>query len=237
MNLFTPIEEIPRIGLIYQKRLKRLGIKTVEDLLWHFPHRYEDFSNIIPINEIKLNKTCCVRGKILSIKNTRTWKRKMIITQAIIQDNTAPLKIVWFNQPYLVKNLSPGTLVCLAGKATLKDNEIYLNNPIYEKITTRSELTHTGRIVPVYPLKEGLSSRWLRYIIRPLLSFLGDKIKDPLPEEILKEHGLLPIKKALWQIHFPGSLKLAHEAKKRFSFEQLFYIELFVLRERLKLTK
>jgi len=108
LSLSTPIEKIPRIGSFYQKRLKRLGIKTIRDLFFHFPHRYEDFSDIVSISEVKLNETACIQGKILEIKNSRTWKRKMALTQAVVEDETGSIKVVWFNQPYLIKSLKEG---------------------------------------------------------------------------------------------------------------------------------
>jgi len=115
MNLSTPIEEIPRIGPQYQKKLKKLGIKTVQDLLFHFPHRYEDFSNLVPVLEVKAGERVCVQGKILEIGNTKTWKKRMILTQAIVRDNSGSIKVVWFNQPYLINVLKACNLVCLAG--------------------------------------------------------------------------------------------------------------------------
>jgi ATP-dependent DNA helicase RecG len=253
MNLSTPIEEIPRIGPQYQKRLKKLGIKTVRDLLFHFPHRYEDFSNLKPISQAKVGETTTIQGKILEIENTRTWKKRMILTQAIVEDKTGAIKAVWFNQPYLINVLKEGDFVCLAGKVALSEEGIYLSNPAYEKIppTTFHEnsslqinalksgggLTHTGRLVPVYPETEGLSSRWLRSILKPLLIKFRESLPETLPEKIIKSHKLLPLKKALWQIHFPDSMNLAKKAKERFSFEELFFISLLVLRERQRLQK
>ncbi|MFQ6049890.1 MAG: ATP-dependent DNA helicase RecG [Candidatus Paceibacterales bacterium] len=242
MDLSTSIEKIPRVGSQYQKKLKKLGIKTISDLLFHFPHRYEDFSNLIPISEVKVGETVCVQGKILEIKNTRTWQKRMIITNAIVKDDSGALKVVWFNQPYLTDTLKPGTLVCLAGKVTTGKKSysgIYLSSPAYEKISDseKKNLIHTGGLIPVYPETEGLSSRWLRYILRPLLANFKNKIKDPLPEIIKKENNLLPLNKALWQIHFPDSKEIAKQAKKRFSFQELFFIQLNVLREKMRLKR
>jgi len=244
MNLSTPIEQIPRIGPQYQKRLKRMGIKTVRDLLFHFPHRYEDFSNIIPTSQAEAGGPFCFQGKILEIRNLRTFRKKMIITQATLADNSGKIKVIWFNQPYLINTLKKDEFVCLAGKVTKKNSSKYLSNPAYEKIYPKSNiqypisnLTHTGRLIPVYPETEGVSSKWLRFIIKPLLTKFGDKIPDSLPEKIIKENNFLPVQKALWQIHFPDSLRKAGEAKRRFSFEEIFTISLFVLRERMKLMK
>lgn len=237
MNLFTLIEEVPGIGPQYQKKLKKLGIKTVRDLLFHFPHRYEDFSNFLKISEVKIGQFVCLQGKILEIENTKTWKKKMILTKAILEDKSGAIKVIWFNQPYLINVLRKNDLVCLAGKISVSEDGIYLSNPVYEKITQKKELLHTGRIVPVYPETEGLSSRWLRNIIQPILTKLKNKIPETLPQEILEKHKFLSIYQALWQVHFPDSLKLAKLAKERFSFEEIFYLALLVQREKQRISK
>ncbi|PIS39143.1 MAG: DNA helicase RecG [Candidatus Nealsonbacteria bacterium CG08_land_8_20_14_0_20_38_20] len=243
MNLSTPIEQIPRIGPAYQKKLKKLGIKNIGDIIFHFPHRYEDFSRLIPIAKAELGGPFCFQGEIVDIKNIRTFRKRMMLTQATLADKTGKLKALWFNQPYLINTFKKGTFVCLAGKITGKGKSIYLSNPAYEKIENcklkieNSDLTHTGRLIPVYPETEGLSSKWLRFIVKPLLAKLKNQIPDSLPEKISKKYDFLPLSKAIWQIHFPDSLKLAQEAKKRFAFEELFNLSLFVLRERMKLAK
>ena len=113
INLLTPIEEIPKIGPAYQKRLKKLGIKNVRDLLFYFPTRYDDFSNIIPIKKVKLGYTVCLQGEIIEIKNIRTSKKFMNITEITVQDKTGSFKALWFNQPYLAKTFKEDDFVCL----------------------------------------------------------------------------------------------------------------------------
>ena len=242
MNLLTPLSQISGIGPVSQKGLKKLGLKNIRDLFYHFPHRYDDFSKIISISQLKSKNFGCIQGKILKIENKRIFKIRMTLTQAIVEDKTGAIKVVWFNQPYLIQTLKEGENVCLAGKVSIRKNDFYLSNPIYEKVgpspLAKGEgLTHVGRIVPVYPETRKISSRWFRYILKPLLSQFRDKLLDPLPEEIIKKEKFLPLKKALWQIHFPDSANLAKLAQERFSFEELFFIELAVLRERVKLLQ
>jgi len=235
MELTTLIEEVSGIGPVFQKKLKRIGIRTIEDLLHHFPHRYEDFSNIRSISKIKINEQNCVLGRIKAITNSRTWKKKMSITQALVQDKTGAIKVVWFNQPYLSNVLKNGDAVCLAGKASIDKEGVFLSNPVYEKVGQDDDLTgltHTGRLIPVYPETEGLSSGWLRYIIRPILMELKSKMVDPL-----EKNDFMPLKQAIWQIHFPDSLKKAEKARQRFSFQELLLIQLYVLMQRYKLDQ
>src|SRR3989344_4016957 len=98
LSLSTKIEEVPKIGLAYQKRLKKFGIKTIQDLLFYFPSRYDDFSKIISISDArqKLSEVVCVQGKITKIENIHTWKKHMSLTEAIIEDETGNIKVIWF---------------------------------------------------------------------------------------------------------------------------------------------
>jgi ATP-dependent DNA helicase RecG len=242
MDLKTPIEEIPRVGPAYQRRLQRLNIKTVGQLIFHFPHRYEDFSNLIPISQAEEGGPFSVQGKITDIRCFRAFHRKMMLTQATVEDETGKIKALWFNQPYLISTLKKGTFVCLAGRVKGKKSSKYFSNPAYERIPdnykeVNFDLSHTGGLIPIYPETEGLSSKWLRFIVKPILTNLRNEIPDSLPQKITKKYDFLPLKKALWQIHFPESIKASEEAKKRFSFEELFNLAIFVLRERLKLAK
>jgi len=241
MKLSDSIGKIPRVGPAYIKRLNKIGVKTIYDLLFHFPHRYEDFSNLKDIAKLKINETACIQGEIIAIENQVTFKRRVILTKAVVKDKTGVIQATWFNQPYLAQSLKSGDMVCLAGKVSIGKEGIYLSNPVYEKLSDFkvqvSGLTHTGRIIPIYPETKGISSRWLRFIIKSLLQQFKDQIPEALPEKAIKENNLLPIKKAIWEIHFPSSLKMAKRAKKRFAFEELFLLELFVLNKKRKMSQ
>lgn len=231
MNLDTSVENIPNVGPVYKKRLKRLGIDTLGGLFFYFPKRYEDFSNLISVADLKINEIATIQGQMLTIETSRSWKKRLYITEAVIKDKTGAIKAIWFNQPYLEKTLKAGDNVFLSGKVVLSSKGSYLSNPVYEK-GGLEDLTHTGRLVPIYPETAGLSSRWIRYILKPLLTVFRNRLPETLPPEVLKEHSLMPLNQALWEIHFPSSLALSQKAQGRFSFEELFFIELFVLRER-----
>lgn len=240
LSLQTKIEEIPRIGSAYQKRLKKMGITTIADLLYHFPSRYEDFSDVIEIASARkqLGQNVCVQGEIVDIESVHTFKKFMNIVEITIQDNSGKIKALWFNQPFLLKSLKEGSFVCLAGKVALGKEGIYLSNPIHEIINQdveNNELTHTGRIIPIYSETRGVTSRWLRYIIKPILTILENQIPESLPNDILKKYKFLPINEAIWQVHFPESFEAADGAKARFSFEELFLIQLSVLKEKNRL--
>lgn len=236
MALNQPIESFRYIGPAYLKKLQRLKIKTLKDLFFHFPHRYNDFSNLKNISDVKIGEEVTIEGKIKEIDTRKSFRKRLFITDALIQDKTGTLKVIWFNQPYLEDTLKPGTIASLAGKIKSAPDGMLLSSPIYEKMKENDELKHTRGLVPVYPETEGLSSRWLRFIIYPLLKKNINEFKEFLPGEILEEKKIPEIKKAIFDIHFPKTKKAADNAKKRFSFEELFLIQLIFQRQKRKLS-
>jgi len=235
-TLDTPIGKLPRINERYLKKFHKLGLITVRDLLYHFPHRYDDYSKIVPIAALKFDEVATIQGLVQRIENIRTFKRRMSLTEAIINDNSGSVRVIWFNQPYLIKNILPGKSISLSGKYSLGPKGPYISSPSYELLTIGKFLTHTAGLIPVYPETIGLGSRFLRYYIK-LALIASDQMKEFIPYEILKKQKLPEIKAALRNIHFPKNLKLAEEAKKRFIFEEMFLLQLFVLRQKISLQK
>lgn len=249
--LNQPIESFRYVGPIYLKRLQKLGIKTLGDLFYHFPFRYDDFSNLKKISEVKIGEEVTIEGKIKKITTRRTPRRKMFLTEALIEDESGTIKAVWFNQPYLTQTLKEETEASFAGKVKEGKNGVFLSSPAYEKINQLAtdnlqsktynkqptNLIHTQGLVPVYPETEGLSSRWFRSIIYSLLQQYLSKIEEFLPKKILKDKNFPEIKEALFQIHFPKVKEEADIAKKRFAFEELFLIQLFYQKQKKKLQE
>jgi len=239
MDLSSPIEKVPRIGPTLQKRFRKLGIKTVRDLVYHFPQRYEDFSNLSKIASLTAKTNVSIKGKILEIKSSLAWRKRMTLTKAVVGDKSGAVKIVWFGKPYIIDNLQTGNEVIMAGRVSQGKEGLYLNNPSYEKILEEKSFfkSKVAGLMPIYPETEKLSSKWLRGIIRQVLTISKNDLQEILPESFLKEFNLLPLPKAIWQIHFPDSLELAEKSRKRFALEELFLIETFVLKERIKLLQ
>jgi len=232
----TPIGKLPRINEKYLKKFHKLGLVTVRDLLYHFPNRYDDYSKIIPIADLKLNETATIQGEVLKIENIHTFKKRITLTEALVKDPSASIKIIWFNQPFLVKNIKEGKKISLSGKYTMGKDGPYLSNPNYELMTLGKIPTHTAGLVPTYPETTGLGSRFLRYYIKLILP-TANQIKEFLPWDILRKQKLPNIQTAIKNIHFPKNLKLAEEAKKRFAFEELLLLQIFVLKQRKNLQK
>lgn len=234
MTLATPLLLVPRIGPVYQKRLKAMGITTVRDLLLHFPRSYQDLSRITPITQAQEGNEYCFLGTLSELTEKRTFKKRMSIVESIIKDKTGSMRVVWFNQPYLKETLQPGEEVYLAGKVIRDKSGIHLSSPSFEK--AQGVPIHTARLVPIYPETRGVSSKWLRSIIYMLLYSMGT-LQESLPSSLLRERGLPLFKDALFSIHFPNNKKDSELARKRFSFEELFFISLFVLTQRKKLSE
>ena len=235
-TLDMSIGDLPRIDEKYLRKFHKLGLATVRDLLYHFPNRYEDFSKIIPIEKLKLNEVATIQGEILKIENIWTFRKRMTITEAWIKDKTGSIKAVWFNQPFLTKNLKQGKKISLSGKLAAGPKGQYLSNPNYELLTIYKAPVHTARLIPIYPETTGLGSRFIRYYVKLILP-LADEIKEFIPLDILKKHKLLKINTAIKNIHYPDNFKSAEQAKKRFAFEELFLLQLFVLKQKKKLQK
>jgi ATP-dependent DNA helicase RecG len=230
MNFSTPIENLKYVGSFYEKKLHKLKIRTLGDLLFYFPERYEDFSLIRKIDEVKINENVCVQGVVMDIGQERSFQKKMTIVKALLQDDSSNIELVWFNQPFINKNLKKGDHIIVSGKVVLSRNNLYLSPTTWEKIT--EDMKHLGRVMPIYKETKGLSSKYLRFLIKPLIDAFKDKLPETLPDEVIKENDLLDFQTAFEQIHFPTSLKMAEKAKYRFAFEKLFYLSLFSLKKR-----
>jgi len=230
-TLQTELSQIKQIQKSYLEKLHKLDLKTIKDLLYHFPHRYEDFRKITPISQLKLNQKVTIRGKILEATNQRTFRRRMVLTEVIIDDQTGLIKAIWFNQPFLLKTLRPGREIILSGKVNFSDEGIYLSNPVYEIAKEARLPIHTGRLVPIYPETAGLSSRYIRFLIKKFLP-LTKQIEDFLPSSLRKDYQLLDLKTALNQVHFPDNLALAEKARQRLAFDEFFLIQLYLLKQK-----
>jgi ATP-dependent DNA helicase RecG len=228
--LQTPLSQISFIEKKYQPKLKKLGLVTVRDFLYFFPVRYDDFSNRKKISELKVNEIATIDGKIKSIQNIRTWKRRMSITEALLEDESGSVRIVWFNQPFVLKNVKKDAHYRFSGKLKSDSNGIYISSPSYE---TASRIpTNTGRLVPVYPETYGITSKWLRWKISQLLKGYLESVPEIVPNVILKRQKLLGEQEALKELHFPTNLEKTELARKKIAFEEMLLIQLSALRAR-----
>lgn len=211
-------------------RLKGLGLETLEDLIYYFPFRYEDFSRVKKISELAPNESVTIKVKVQLIANRRSWRKRKILTESLVSDETGSLKVIWFNQPFLTKNIQIGDEIYLSGK--LDESRIQMVSPDYEKVKINT--VHTARIVPVYHLTEGLTQKQFRFLLSQVLTLIK-QVEEYLPSELLKKYKFLNLVPALLNIHFPQSEELAREARRRLKFDELFIIQYSILKSKQRL--
>ncbi len=242
-TLAKKVSEYFRITAEQKNALKRLGIDTIHDLLYHFPVRYGDTAIAKSIDSLEAGDTAVIFGKITNLKASKGFHTKVTMADGYVEDETGRIRCVWFNQPYLAKMLVDNSLVRIEGKVSARKNketnetrEIYFSNPKVEAVNTvpigvgdslfgDGNEAHT--LYPVYPESRGISSSWIYHALQKLFknNFL-DNIEDTIPESILSKYHLPSIKTALIWIHTPLNRDDALSARKRFAFEEIFIIQL-----------
>ncbi len=231
MNLATPLTAVPRLGTKAAQALRTLGLTTVKDLLWHVPSRYEDFRQVTPIKNITPNVPLTVKARIDLIANKRGFRSRLLVTEALVSDETGALRVVWFNQPFISKTLAPGDVVYLAGTVKNERYGLQLASPLYEKEHPDAAPTHAGRLVALYPLTAGITHKQLRSWIATILHKLPP-IPDWLPEEFRSAYNLISLDRAVRSIHIPSSPEDIQAATTRFKFDELALVQLRITRAR-----
>lgn len=225
MTLQTPIPDAGRIYKMYAKRLEKLGITTMGDFLLHIPHRYDDFSLISKISLVQPGEVVTIQGEILEIKNEFT-KRYKKLQKAKVQDETGIIDILWFNQTYITNTLHIGDKVSLSGRIEQNGHTLMLVAPTFEVLDKTGKSIHTGRLVPIYPETQGISSKWLRRQVYMLLSQNKNELLEYLPDQTIDKLSLYDYFQALSQIHFPDTLDNAAKARERLAFDEVFLLQL-----------
>ncbi len=219
-NLSSPVDQLPRIGKVGAKYLKKLGLETIQDLLFYLPFRYDDFRNTANIADLLPGEKANIRGEVMLIQNKRSFKRKMYLTEALIADETDTIKALWFNQPFLTRTIKIGDKISLAGQVTENQGQLAFVSPQYEKIYSE-DLIHTAGLIPNYHLTEGITQKQIRYFIKQALRLVSE-VKEWLPTNVQATVSLLPLPQALRLIHNPASQEEAEKARQRLAFSELF---------------
>lgn len=243
MELNSLIEDNFRLQESQKKALKKLGIKTVEDLLYHFPVRYGDTSEKRNIGSLIAEEKAVIFGKISGLKTSKGFKSKIPMSEAWIEDESGKIKAVWFHQPYIAKMIHEGAFVRADGKVSERKGELYLSNPKIETIAKLpigvgdslfGEKGEVHSLYPVYPESRGVTSNWFYHAIQKIFSSgILNNLQDAIPEYILTTYNLPSLKTALVWIHAPQKQDHAISARKRFAFEEVFFIQLQKKREKI----
>lgn len=244
MNAKDKIADHFRLDEAHRKALKRLRLETIEDLLLHLPTRYEDISQIQSVGGLVVGSDAVVYGKVGGLKTRKTWKSRRPIAEGWIEDGSARIKVMWFNQPYIAKMLTEGVHVKLAGRVSGTAEKPYLSNPEIEIVGNLPIDTHDSlfagtdvakdeTLYPIYRETKGITSKWVYHAVQKCFKAgVLDTLIEPIPEAILKRYSLPTLTTALQWIHTPKKAEHTEAARKRFAFEEVFYIQITKQQER-----
>ncbi len=228
-GLEAPVTSLPDIGKAHARRLKRLEVSTIGDLLYLFPRRYDDYSALKTIDKLQYGDEVTIMGTIWDTR-VRETRQGMTLITTTIADGTGTIEATWFNQQFLAQRLRAGRQIVLSGKVSQYLGRLVLQAPEWEPL--EKELIHTGRLVPVYPLTKGISARWLRRLIKRTVDYWAKRLPDHLPAPVRNRAALMALETALPQIHFPDNRENLEKARRRFAFDEFLVIQLGVLSQR-----
>lgn len=228
----TPLMQIPYVGRNAALAFKRLGLKTAADLLYHIPHRYDDYSSQKQIIDLEVGAVETIVAKV-SDARTFSMKNGRNAIEVQVQDGSGLLKVVFFGMRWLQKEFTFGRKIVLSGKVISFQGMRQMTNPKWEPYT-EDELVHTGRLVPVHSLTKGLHERNARSIIKRVVDEFAPALRDPVPPTVLERVGLLLLPEAITQIHFPDNPEVLERARLRLGFDEFLLIQLGVVQRRLR---
>lgn len=230
-----------RLTATQKRALEKLGITTVQRLLYHFPSRYENTDSIKQIHELRKDDAAIIYGNISGLKTRKAFRSRVPIAEGYIEDTSGKIKVMWFNQPYIAKMFIQHASVKVVGKITGSAGKLYIANPEMTAVDAlptdngfmRTKKNNEQSLIPVYPESRGITSKWMYYAIQKIFNAgVIENIHDPIPKEILKRYSLPSLSAALVWIHTPQKNSDALAARKRFAFEEVFYIQLAKQKER-----
>lgn len=232
-----------RLKIEQKRALHKLGIRTVQDLLYHFPSRYENAGPTGTIASIATGEEVTLYGTVRKPDIRKTWKSRRPIAEAWLEDASGKIKMMWFSQPYIAKTLRDGMVVKVSGKIGGTGTKIYLANPEIDKSPVNPDEVHNSLFVqgstldttlfPMYPESQGISSLWFLHAIKKVFETRAhERIEDPIPEDILARYNLPSLSSALVFIHAPRRVEDAAAARKRFAFEEVFALQIVMQQRR-----
>lgn len=210
--------------------LARLGLRTLGDMLYHFPRRYEDYTALKPIRDLRYGEQVTVIGTVSFTEARKTRDGKTHIFEVVIHDGTGGLRLTFFNQPWLINRIKQGDAISVSGKVDQYLGRLVMNSPEWEPVEMENLVTN--RIVPVYPLTQNVTQKWMRRLMYQVVTYWAPKLIDHLPEDIRRAADLVDLGTALLHIHWPETQEQIRRARERLAFDEIFLLQLGVLRQR-----
>jgi ATP-dependent DNA helicase RecG len=228
-GLESPITVLQGVGPRQAGRLAKLGIHTIRDMLYFFPRRHDDYSQLKPINRLEYGEEVTIIAQVWDA-GARETRGGGTLFKANLSDGTGLIEVTWFNQPYLVDKIRRGQHIVISGRVDEYLGRLCFNSPEWEPL--EEELLHTARLVPVYPLTAGVGARWLRRLMKRTVDYWSKRLPDHLPASVRQEADLLDLETAIVQAHFPDDRELLEKACYRLAFDELFVLQIGLLRQR-----
>jgi ATP-dependent DNA helicase RecG len=223
-----PLQQSPQylkgVGPARCEQLRRLGIETVRDLLFHFPRSYEDLSHIRPIAEISGGKPLTVQGEVVELIGRNLADGRCIVS-VVLSDAGKCIEGVWFNQPYAARRFRYGQRLAFSGTPKWHRDHWQMASPRVQILDGAAQPEAPG-ILPVYPLTEDLRADQLREVLRHAVDAYAGQVPDILPAGLRQRHGLPEVRRALHDVHFPATLEAARAARRRFAFEAFLVLQI-----------
>jgi len=218
------------VGPRQAQTLDKLGLHTLGDMLYYFPRRYDDYSQLKPIHRLFYGDEVTVIGTVQTVTSRPVRGGVSSITEAIINDGTGSLRLTWFNQPWIANRLQGGDSISVSGKIDQYLGRLVMNSPDWEPVEV--ENLHTNRIVPIYPLTANIAQKWLRARMKDVISYWAPRLTDHLPASIRSAAELPDLNTALLQVHFPDNQESLRDARQRLAFDEIFFLQMGVLRQK-----
>ena len=225
-SLDSSITIVKGISSSMAARFKKLGVSTIRDLLYFFPHRHLDYSQRKSISQLAEGEEQTIIANVWQAQEIRLGGRRS--TEAIVGDETGNVRIVWFNNPYLAKTLKTDDRVVISGRVGLFNGRHVFQSPEWELVGD-DDLIHTGRLVPLYSLTRGLHPRQVRKLVKGVIDQWAWQVEDFLPSQLRERCQLLPLPQAVTQAHYPEDEAAKAQARIRLAFDELFLLQLGVL--------
>ena len=216
MALSDSVTTLKGVGAAKAALLERLGILTLEDLISYFPRQYEDRTKLVPVSGLMPDVPCCFLATVLTQPRTSYVRKGLNTTRCTLSDDTAKVRVSWFNQPWMSRNLQVGETYCFYGVLSGDERSRQVLNPVAEPVGAPPGVTRC--IIPVYPLTKGLTSKALQQLIFRALE--QEIPEDNLPKDV--SEGLMPVEQAYWEVHQPTTQERLSEARRRLVFEEFF---------------
>ena len=237
MNLSDPITVVPHVGDVYAKRLTNLDIKTVHDLIYHIPRKYDDLRKITSIAKARVGEKVTIQGTVKSFKNQFTKIGKKI-QNVVLTDVSGEIEVIWFNQMFLSRAIKTGDHLSMSGEISFWGKKKALMAPVFEKIPTDGKLLHTGRIVPIYSETKGISSKWLRSRVQSAFENIEkSELIEFLDKDFLDKNNFFNLYGSLLKIHKPETLEETEKSRERLAFDELALLQLSALKKKKKWLK